>query len=275
MKKKKNQQNIIPISKQVVWIIGASSGIGEGLVKYYASMGAKLIISARSRDKLYQAKTASKGNPMNIHVLPLDLEDTSSLHHTAQEAIRIFGHIDTLVLSAGVTQRALAAETALPVAQKIMNINYWGPVAITQSVLPSMFRQKNGHIIVMSSLMGKISTKLRSSYAASKHALHGYFESLRAEVYDENIRISMVCPGFVNTELSEKALKANGDLYLKKDSVHREAMSVEQFVKRLSPHLLKQKEEIFIAGKEIKVIWASKYLPGKLFRRKIREAKVI
>src|SRR5690606_33838176 len=96
MKKKKNQKNILPISNQVVWIIGASSGIGEGLVQYYASMGAKLIISARSRDKLYQVKTASKGNPMNIHVLPLDLEDTFSLHQMVQAALRIFGRIDTL-----------------------------------------------------------------------------------------------------------------------------------------------------------------------------------
>lgn len=272
---KRSKKNIIPAGHRVIWIIGASAGIGEGLAKYYASIGAKLIISARSRDKLYQVKAACKGNPMNVHVLPLDLEDETSLPEKALEALRIFGRIDTLIHSAGVTQRALAIDTKLSVAQKIMDINYWGPVAITQAVLPAMQQQGRGHIIVISSLMGKIGTRFRSSYAASKHALHGYFESLRPEIYDDNIHISMVCPGFVNTSLGEKALIGNGEKYQKKDDVHIKAMSVSEFVKRLTPHLDKQKEEIFIAGSEIKAIWASKYLPGKLFRRKIREAKVI
>jgi len=275
MKTKKNKKHILPIHNQVIWIVGGSSGIGEGLVYYYAALGAKLIISARSTDKLYHVKTSSKGNPMNIHVLPVDLENTASLQNKAEEALRIFGRIDTLILSAGVTQRALAIETSLLTAQKIMNINYWGPVAITQAVLPAMLNRNYGHIVVMSSLMGKIGTRFRSSYAASKHALHGYFESLRPEIYDNNVHISMVCPGFVNTALGEKALKGNGELYGKKDTVHSEAMSVEQFIKRAMPHLAKQKEEVFIAGREIKVIWASKYLPGKLFRKKLREAKVI
>ncbi|WP_134091439.1 SDR family oxidoreductase [Olivibacter sp. XZL3] len=275
MSTKKTNKNIFPIHHQVIWIIGASSGIGEALVKYYATMGAKLIISARSKDKLYQVKSSCKGNPMNVHVLPLDLENPHTLAGKVQEALRIFGRVDTLIHSAGVTQRALALETNLAVAQKIMNINYWGPVAITQEVIPAMQRMGRGHIVVMSSLMGKIGTRFRSSYAASKHALHGYFESLRPEIYDDNIRISMVCPGFVDTSLGEKALKGDGEKYLKKDEVHAKAMTVDQFVKRLVPYLAKQKEEIFIAGSEIKVIWASKYLPGKLFRKKIREAKVL
>lgn len=271
----KTKKDILPANRQVIWIIGASSGIGEGLAKHYAAMGAKLIISARSKDKLYQVKASCKGNPMNVHVLPLNLEDVTTLNQKAQDALHIFGRIDTLIHSAGVTQRALALETELSVAQRIMNINYWGPVAITQAIVPTMQQQSRGHIVVISSLMGKIGTRFRSSYAASKHALHGYFESLRAEIYDNNIHISLICPGFVNTSLGEKALKGNGETYLKKDTVHTKAMSVDTFVRRLTPYLEKQKEEIFIAGSEIKAIWASKYLPGKIFRKKIREAKVI
>jgi len=275
MNTKEKKRTIPPISSRIIWIIGASSGIGEGLAKHYAALGAKLILSSRSKDKLYRVKAACKGNPMNIHVLPLDLEKIQELEGKTQEALRIFGRIDLLIHSAGISQRATALETNLAVAKKIMDINYWGPVAITQMVLPTMIKQGTGHIVVISSLMGKVGTRLRSSYAASKHALHGYFESLRPEIYDYNIQISMVCPGFVNTNLSEKALKGNGELYQLKDSVHQNAMSVTQFVKKLSPYLNKQKEEIFIAGSEIKVIWASKYLPGKLFRKKIREAKVL
>ncbi|QNL50795.1 SDR family NAD(P)-dependent oxidoreductase [Olivibacter sp. SDN3] len=275
MKRKKERKITPPINTQVIWIVGASSGIGAALAKHYSSLGARLILSARSRDGLYHVKTTCKANPMNIHVLPLDLEKNDTLVEKTQEALRIFGRIDTVIHTAGITQRALAVETDITVAKKIMTVNYWGPVTITQALLPSMLSQGRGHIIVISSLMGKIGTQLRSSYAASKHALHGYFESLRPEIYASNIHISMVCPGFVNTSLGEKALKGNGELYLKKDDVHRNAMSVEEFVKKLSPHLAKQKEEIFIAGPEIKVIWASKFLPGKFFRKKIRESKVI
>lgn len=275
MKKTKRRLSPLPSNRTVVWIVGASSGIGQGLANHYAALGAKLILSARSKDQLYQVKAACKGNPMNIHVLPLDLEDVNSLANMAQEAWRIFGRIDILILTAGITQRALALETELAVSKKIMDINYWGPVALSKAILPSMIAQGSGHLVVMSSLMGKIGTRFRSSYAASKHALHGYFESLRPEVYDAHIDISMVCPGFVNTHLSERALQGNGELYGIKDQVHVDAMDVPQFVKRLIPYLNKRKEEIFVAGNEIKVIWASKYLPGKLFRKKIREAKVV
>lgn len=276
MKIKKETKIAPPINTQVIWIIGASSGIGAALAKHYSALGAKLILSARSRDRLYKVKTACKANPINIHVLPLDLEKNEMfLEEKVQEALRIFGRIDTIIHSAGITQRALAVETDVAVAKKIMTINYWGPVVVTQRLLPTMLSQGHGHIIVISSLMGKVGTQFRSSYAASKHALHGYFESLRAEVYANNIHISMVCPGFIDTDLGEKALKGDGELYRKKDDIHRNAMSVEAFVKKLSPHLAKQKEEIFIAGPEIKVIWASKFLPGKFFRKKIREAKVI
>jgi short-subunit dehydrogenase len=273
MRNKKNKN--IAAANQVIWIIGASSGIGEALAKHYSALGAKLILSARSRDKLYNVKSTCKGNPMNIHILPLNLEDITDLNRYTQEALRIFGRIDTLIHSAGVTQRALALETDIAIAQKIMNINYWGPVALTQAVLPAMIKHGSGHLVIISSLMGKIGTRFRSSYAASKHALHGYFESLRPEIYNDNIDISMVCPGFINTSLGEKALKGNGELYQKKDNIHSDAMSADKFVSKLVPYLHKRKEEIFIAGDEIKVIWASKYLPGKLFRRKIREAKVI
>ena len=275
MKKTKRTSAPLPNSKTVVWIVGASSGIGQGLANHYATLGAKLILSARSKDKLYQVKTSCKGNPMNIHVLPFDLEEVNSLATKTQEAWRIFGRIDILILTAGVTQRALALETDLAVSKKIMDINYWGPVALSKAILPPMIAQGSGHLVIMSSLMGKIGTRFRSSYAASKHALHGYFESLRPEVYDAHIDISMVCPGFVNTQLSEKALQGNGELYGVKDQVHLNAMDVPQFVKKLAPYLNKRKEEIFVAGNEIKVIWASKYLPGKLFRKKIREAKVV
>lgn len=273
MRNKKNKKTAS--ANQVIWIIGASSGIGEALARHYSASGAKLILSARSRDKLYSVKSTCKGNPMNTHILPLNLENMEDLSQHAQEALRIFGRIDMLIHSAGVTQRALALDTDITVAQKIMNINYWGPVVLAQAVLPTMIKQGSGHLVVISSLMGKIGTRFRSSYAASKHALHGYFESLRSEIYDDNIDISMVCPGFVNTSLGEKALKGNGELYQKKDNIHNDAMSADKFVSKLAPYLHKRKEEIFIAGSEIKVIWASKYLPGKLFRKKMREAKVI
>lgn len=258
---------------QVIWITGASSGIGEALAKHYAAKGAKIILSARNRDKLYLVKNQTQGNPLNIHVLPLDLEREEDLPKKAEEALKIFGRVDLLIHAAGVSQRALALETSDEVEKKIMAINYRAVVRLSKLILPSMINYGNGHLVVMSSLMGKIGTPYRSSYAASKHALHGYFECLRAEVYDKNIRITLVCPGFIDTSISEKALTKDGRPYGEKDPAHKRAMSVDEFIKKLTPKIDRQEQEIYIGGKELSARWASVFIP-KYFRKKIRTIDV-
>ena len=191
---------------QIVWITGASSGIGEALVYAYSQQGAKLIISSRNKERLYEVKTACKRNPLDIHVLPLDLDELDVLPKKVADALNIFGEIDIVIHAGGLSQRSIAMETNLSVIERLMKVNYVSTVAINQALLPSMLAQSTGTIVLISSLVGKFGTPFRSAYAASKHALHGYYDSLRAELTNKNIQITIVCPGFIRTNVSINAL---------------------------------------------------------------------
>lgn len=260
------------MNTNVIWITGASSGIGEALVNVYSNEGAKLIISSRNREELYRVKMAAK-NMMNIHVLPLDLADTDSLNDKAAEAMRIFGRIDLLINCGGISQRALALDTGLETEQRIMNVNFWGTVALSKAVLPAMIKNGGGQIVCISSLTGKFGTRLRSAYAASKHALHGYFDSLRSEVYDKNIAVTIVCPGFIKTKVSINAVTGDGSPQGTMDSGQDNGLSAGECAEKILKAIKDKKEEVYIGGKEVKGVWLKRFFPLR-FSRFMRTAKV-
>jgi len=260
------------IRNKVVWITGASSGIGEALAYKLNTMGAKLILSSRNRESLYVLKSNCTINPLDIHVLPLDLENTASLKEATASAIKIFNRVDLIIHSGGVSQRSLALETNLDVAQRIMNINFWGTVALTQSILPSMISQNTGHIVIISSLVGKFGTKFRSAYSASKHALHGYFDSLRTEI-DPKIKISIICPGFIKTKVTINALTADGTKQNSMDDAQANGMPANQCALEIIKAIQSEKEEVYIGGKEKYAVLLKRFLPG-LFSKIVRKAKV-
>lgn len=261
------------INNKVVWITGASSGIGEALTYKMNELGAKLIISSRNGEALYQVKANCKHTPLDIHVLPLDLEDTASLPVKAAAAINIYGHIDLIIHSGGVSQRSLAIETDLLVAQRIMTINFWGTVALTQAVLPGMIKRNAGHIVIISSLVGKFGTKFRSAYSASKHALHGYFDSLRTELAPE-IKITIVCPGFIKTNVTLNALTADGSRQNTMDDAQENGMSASACAIEILKSVQAEKQEVYIGGREKYGVLLKRFFPG-LFGKVIRKAKVV
>lgn len=260
------------MNNKVIWITGASSGIGEALVYACSNAGAKLILSSRNRDELYRVKSACK-SPVNIHVLPLDLEKTELLADKAEEAIRIYGHIDVLINSGGISQRALALETTLQTEQRLMNVNFWGTVVLSKAVLPNMIKHGGGKIVCISSLTGKFGTRLRSAYAASKHALHGYFDSLRSEVFDQNIQITLVCPGFIKTNVSVNALTADGTPQGTMDEGQNNGVLPADCAQQIITAIRQNKEEVYIGGKEVKGVWFKRFFPLR-FSKYMRTAKV-
>ncbi|MBR3713647.1 MAG: SDR family NAD(P)-dependent oxidoreductase, partial [Bacteroidales bacterium] len=193
-----------------VWITGASSGIGEALTYKFSELGARLIISSRREAELQRVKSACK-YPDKVTIVPLDLEKYHDIAAIATPIVEQMGAIDILVNNGGASQRALVLEEDLTVVEKMMKINFMGAVALTKVILPGMVAQKSGHIVCMSSLAGKFGIPLRSGYAAAKHALHGFFETLRAENYDNGIRVLMVCPGYINTNVAINALDAKAE----------------------------------------------------------------
>lgn len=260
------------MKNKVVWITGASSGIGEALVYKYHKAGAKLIISSRNRDELFRVKTNCKG-AINIHVLSLDLEQTATLPQKALEALRIFGKIDILINCGGVSQRSLALETTADTEEKIMRINFWGTVTLSKAVIPAMIKNGGGQVVCISSLVGKFGTRFRSAYSASKHALHGYFDSLRSEIYDKNISITMICPGFIKTNVSMNAMTADGKAQNAMDDTIAQGMPAAECAQKIFNAVNDRKEEVYIGGKEVKGILFKRFFPLR-FSKYMRTAKV-
>ena len=202
-KKSKLGQRIFmrSLRNQVVWITGASSGIGEALAYGLSARGAKLILSSRRTAELERVKD-SCAHPDNAHILPLDLTDSAGLEAKVPAAISLFGHIDIMVHNGGMSQRSLVAGTSIAVHREVMELNYFSYIILTKALLPHFIERRSGYFVVTSSVMGKIGTPMRAAYAASKHALHGYFDSLRAEVGQYNIKVTIIKPGYINTPIA-------------------------------------------------------------------------
>lgn len=241
---------------KTVWITGASSGIGEALAVAWSREGARLVLSARNEQELERVRQAC-ANPERHRVIPLDLTDTQAIHAAAKGA----GAIDVLVHSGGVSQRALASETDLAVDRAIMETNYFGTVALTKAVLPSMLARRSGHIVPISSVIGYVGIPTRSAYSASKHALHGFFESLRAETAKDGIAVTIVVPGYIRTKVSENALRGDGSAYGKMDETHQRAMRPEDAAPRIIDAVAKKKAEIRVGGAETLAVLLRRFFP--------------
>ncbi|MCF8296420.1 MAG: SDR family oxidoreductase [Saprospiraceae bacterium] len=251
---------------KVVWITGASGGIGEKLVYELANHNLKLVLSSNEEDELQRVKSNCKLPDENIMLLPFDLTQHDIIESVFNEIVKKFGTIDLLINNGGISSRAFAHETLMSTYKKIMDINYFGTVAVTKAVLPLMIKNKCGHIVVMSSAAGKIGTPMRSAYCASKHALQGYFDSLRAEVYNHNIKVTIVCPGYIRTNISLNAITADGNSFNKMDSNQAKGMLPEVLAKKILQAVLKEKEEIWVGGKEILGLYIKRFFPLMISR---------
>lgn len=258
---------------KVIWITGASSGIGEALSYALAEREADLILSSRNEEELKRVKKNCRADSSKVKILPLDLAKTDHLQGKAAEALKCWGEIDYLFNNAGLSQRSYAVETEISVIRSVMEVNFFGAVALTKAVLPSMIERQKGHVVVTSSVMGKLGTRYRSTYAASKHALHGWFDSLRQEVYDKNINVILVCPGFIKTDITKNAIEGDGRKHGKMSSGQQNGMLPEVFVKRLLPKILNQKEEVYIGGKEIWGVYLKRFAP-RVLNKILRHSKV-
>lgn len=258
---------------KVVWITGASSGIGKALTLELSKQNALLIISARNEKALEEVR-ANCTSPEHVKVFPLDLEQYHDFETKAKEAIQWFGRVDVLVNNGGISQRALAKETSIVVDKKIMEINCIGTIALTKAILPHFIERQQGHIVVTTSIVGKIGTPLRSTYAASKHALHGFFDSLRAEVHNDNIDVTLICPGYVTTEISRNALLGDGSAQQSMDKATENGIKPERFAKLMAKAMAKKKEEAYIAGAKEKMgVYVKRWIP-RLFSYMVRKLSV-
>jgi short-subunit dehydrogenase len=255
---------------KVIWITGASSGIGEALVYQLSKYGAKIILSSRREDELKRVQKTANLSDENSLIIPLDLSNTNDAKIWVNQIITKFGRIDLLINNGGQSQRSTVIDTDSDIERKLFEINYFSAVNLSKAVLPFMLKQKQGKIIVISSIAGKFGFYLRSSYSAAKHALHGYFESLRLELENQGISVLMACPGKIKTNVSLNAISAGGKEHNQMDPSHENAMSTEECAKQIISAMIHNKEEIYIGGKELLIVRIKRFFPG-LFGKLIRK----
>lgn len=254
------------LENKTVWITGASSGIGEALAYEMAKAGAKLILSSRNEMELNRVKAACIFPEKHV-VFPLNLEEYDSLDGQAEWVWKEYGPIDVLINNAGISQRYLVAESNFGLDKRIMNINFFGTIALTRSVLKKMLERNSGQIAVVSSMLGLYGIQTRSAYSASKHALRGYFESLRNELFETEVKITMIYPGYINTHIANNALMANGASFGATDSAHTHGIAPEKCARKIVQALENNQAEVIISGpKERFGAFMARFFPA-IFRR--------
>lgn len=266
------------LNNKVIWLTGASSGIGEALTYELAKKrGVRLVISSRRKEELERVK----GNcphyaQANVRVLPIDLAQEETLKLSTEAAIQLFGHVDVLINNGGIAQRSLAKDTLISVDRQIMEVDYFGTVALTKYLLPHFLKRKVGHIVTVSSVMGKFGTPYRSGYAAAKHALHGFFDSLRAELWKESkqIYVTLICPGWVKTQVTMNALTGDGSKLNKMDRATSIGLPAHKFAELMVDAIETKREEAYIGGrKEVFAVYLKRFFPG-LFSKAVRKMAV-
>ncbi|MCC7084065.1 MAG: SDR family oxidoreductase [Pirellulales bacterium] len=249
---------------KIVWITGATSGIGEALCRELAARGAMLVLSSRREELLKKVQSSCIASDRHLS-LPLDVLAPDTFPAAVDAVTNHFGRIDILINCAGIAQRGTALETEISVDRRLMDLNYFGPVALTKLVLPGMLARHSGHIVVLSSLMGKLHLPGRCAYAASKHALHGFFDSLRDEVETQGVAVTVVCPGYIRTNASFNALEGDGKPHSTWDNEIATGMAPEKCARKISNAIARRRREVYVARYEILGLYLDRFAPG-LFR---------
>jgi NAD(P)-dependent dehydrogenase (short-subunit alcohol dehydrogenase family) len=261
---------------QVVWITGASSGIGEALALQFAAAKARLVLSARRGTELDRVWHLCAGRGLALDhmlILPLDVTDFATMPGAAARVMERFGRVDMLINNAGISQRSRCVDTDLDVYRRLLEVNVLGQIALTKQVLPLMIEQHSGHIVVTASVAGKVGAPFRTGYCAAKHAVMGFFDALRAEVAKQGIRVTTITPGFIRTEISVNALRGDGSEYGELDADIAGGMDVTRCAEVIMQGFRKGTPEIAVGeGMEMKALWMKRLFPKTVFKLAARMA---
>lgn len=246
-----------------IWITGASSGIGEACARLYARRGYSLVLTSSSREKLEAvASECLKSGASGAVVLPYDFTENSGIDELARKAWSAARGIDILFLNAGISQRTSVEDTSMEMIRKVFEVDYFAPVAIAKAVLPMMVVSGGGSIVVTTSIAGRFGFPLRCGYSSAKHALYGFFETLRAEYLTKGIKVTIVCPGRVCTGISLRALDCGGVPHGQMDPGQERGISPQKAAKRIIEAVDAGRLEVLVGGKELLMVHIKRFLPG-------------
>ena len=260
-------------TSKIIWITGASSGIGESLAYYLSNQGHKLILSSRREEALKEVRARCK-DPEAVAIIPLDLSNPESMPGAVEKAEKCFGEIDILVNNAGLSQRSLIADTKLEVYDRLMRVNYLGTIALTKALLPHFMARGGGKFVTVTSLMGRFGSPWRSGYCAAKHALHGFFDVLRMEHGKDGVEVCLICPGFVQTDVARNALTSDGSPQKSQDQATSKGMPADRFAVKMWKAVESGKWEAYIGGREVSGIYLKRFFP-KLLHKVVLRSQVV
>jgi len=252
-------------NNKIFWVTGASSGIGKALVYELLNRDARVIASSNKADELKEVKDRCREKMHLLSTVVFDLADTGNIDRLVAEQFEEHGRIDVLINLGGVSQRARITETPLWLDRKIMEINYFGTIALSKAVLPYMIKQGSGHIMATSSIAGRFGFPLRSAYSASKQALHGFFETLHIENRVNNVKASVIIPGRVRTNISVNALTASGKEHGKMEAGQARGISPKKAARMILRGLDRNKREVLVGGKELILLFIRKFFSSIFF----------
>ena len=261
------------VHNKVIWITGASGGIGEALARELAADGARLILSARREEELQRVK-ASLANPQLHLLLPLDITDDAAISKAIASIQQHIGGLDWLINNAGISQRALIQDTSLETERRLFDVDYFAQVNLTKHALPLLLADGGGKVVFVSSVAGLVGTQYRGAYSAAKAALHLWANSLRAELFDKGLTVATVFPGFVKTDVSRNALTGDGSALGTMDDAQTNAMSAEAFAEKTVKALNKGKSYIVVGGFKERLAARISRLSPELLYKMIRKSKV-
>lgn len=259
--------------QKTIWITGASSGIGEATAYLLAQEGARLILTALEPDLLDKVaqRCQQLGSPAAVG-LPADLSQVDRLEELVDKAWNCFDGIDILYNNAGISQRGTTVETSMDVIHKVMDIDFFAPVVLTKSILPRMIARGSGQLVVTTSIAGLFGFPMRCAYSSAKHALYGFFETVRAENYSDNIRVTIICPGRVQTNISVHALEKDGRQHGVMDAGQAGGVTPQQAARKIVRAIYHQRREVLVGSTELLMAYIKRFFPSLCARlsRKIK-----
>lgn len=249
--------------QKTIWITGASSGIGEATAYLLAQEGARLILTALEPDLLDKVAQHCQqlGSPAALG-LPADLSQIDQLEALVDKAWNCFDGIDILYNNAGISQRGTAVETSMDVIHKVMDIDFFAPVVLTKSILPRMIARGGGQLVVTTSIAGLFGFPMRCAYSSAKHALYGFFETVRAENYNDNIRVTIICPGRVQTNISVHALEKDGRQHGVMDAGQAGGVTPQQAARKIVRAIYRQRREVLVGSTELLMAYIKRFFPS-------------
>lgn len=238
------------VSNKVVWITGASSGIGEQLVRQVVAKNGKVVLSARREDRLSEIVSDLNLSADRCLILPLDLNNLDEPINYINQILAKFGTLDILINNGGVSQKSGALETTEEVDRQLMEVNFYGGVKLAKAATAQMLAQGSGHIVAISSILGQFGLPLLGTYAAAKHAIYGWYESLRYEVQKQGVSVTIISPGFINTDVTYKSLTADGSALNQNSVAQEKGMSSVKCAKKIITAIENKRWHKYIGGVE-------------------------